>query len=180
MISRTDGTISTSISDYSSFAGGSFDITVKAEDFERQNNFSDTQLHKVLLFILIGFNENSEGLALPLRCPHCHTKTWRFLLGSLKIRLFGEELLVTTKLYQLDQKIVTEPTLPYLTFSQVTNSKLFPNWKSLQTTTISNLIRMAESFQNRYKTLWEKEKLLVTSNFSFFPQWLQKTCTVDM
>ena len=26
---------------------------------------------------------------------------------------------------------------------------------------------MAESYQNRYKTLWEKEKLLVTSNFSF-------------
>ena len=26
---------------------------------------------------------------------------------------------------------------------------------------------MAESYPNGYKTLWEKEKLLVTSNFSF-------------
>ena len=29
------------------------------------------------------------------------------------------------------------------------------------------------------RTLWEKEKLLVTSNFSFFPQCFQKTCTAD-
>ena len=28
-------------------------------------------------------------------------------------------------------------------------------------------VRNAESFPNGYKTLWEKEKLLVTSNFSF-------------
>ena len=41
-----------------------------------------------------------------------------------------------------------------------------PNWKSLQTT-ISNLTKMAERYPNRWKTLWEKEKLLVTSNFSF-------------
>ena len=27
---------------------------------------------------------------------------------------------------------------------------------------------MAKSYPNRYKTLWEKEKLLVTSNFSFY------------
>ena len=41
---------------------------------------------------------------------------------------------------------------------------------------------MAESYPNREKTLWEKEKLLVTSNFSFFhsvfkrlvSQWRQK------
>ena len=33
--------------------------------------------------------------------------------------------------------------------------------------TISNLTKMKESYSNRYKTLWEKEKLLVTSNFSF-------------
>ena len=38
--------------------------------------------------------------------------------------------------------------------------------KELQTT-ISNLLKMAESSPNRQKTLWEKEKLLVTSNFSF-------------
>ena len=33
--------------------------------------------------------------------------------------------------------------------------------------TISNLMKMGESSQNGKKTLWEKEKLLVTSNFSF-------------
>ena len=33
--------------------------------------------------------------------------------------------------------------------------------------TISNLTKMAESSPNGYKTLWEKEKLLVTSIFSF-------------
>ena len=34
-------------------------------------------------------------------------------------------------------------------------------------TTILNLMKMAESSQNQLKTLWEKEKLLITSNFSF-------------
>ena len=33
--------------------------------------------------------------------------------------------------------------------------------------TVSNLMKMAESSPNGLKTLWEKEKLLVTSNFSF-------------
>ena len=33
--------------------------------------------------------------------------------------------------------------------------------------TISYLTKMAESFPYGKKTLWEKEKLLVTSNFSF-------------
>ena len=33
--------------------------------------------------------------------------------------------------------------------------------------TISNLMKMAESHPNGKKTLWEKEKLLVTSIFSF-------------
>ena len=33
--------------------------------------------------------------------------------------------------------------------------------------TILNLIRMAESFQKSKKTLWEKVKLITTSNFSF-------------
>ena len=31
---------------------------------------------------------------------------------------------------------------------------------------MSNLVKMAESSPNGMKTLWEKEKLLVTSNFS--------------
>ena len=38
---------------------------------------------------------------------------------------------------------------------------------SLQTTN-SNLMKMAESSPNGYKLLWEREKLLNTSNFSFF------------
>ena len=33
--------------------------------------------------------------------------------------------------------------------------------------TILKLIKMAESFPKEQKTLWEKEKLLATSNFSF-------------
>ena len=33
--------------------------------------------------------------------------------------------------------------------------------------TVSNLMKMAENYLNGQKTLWEKEKLLVTSNFSF-------------
>ena len=32
---------------------------------------------------------------------------------------------------------------------------------------ISDLTKMVESYPNGWKTLWEKEKLLVTSNFSF-------------
>ena len=41
-----------------------------------------------------------------------------------------------------------------------------PNRKSLQTTILS-LMKMGESSPKGLKTLWEKEKLLVTSNFSF-------------
>ena len=52
-----------------------------------------------------------------------------------------------------------------LTHYQTTNFRL-PNWKSLQTT-ISGLTKMEESYPNRKKTLQEKEKLLVMSNFSF-------------
>ena len=33
--------------------------------------------------------------------------------------------------------------------------------------TISKLTQMAKSYSNGLKTLWEKEKLLITSNFSF-------------
>ena len=40
-------------------------------------------------------------------------------------------------------------------------------------------MKMAESFPNMYKTLWEKEKLLITSNFSFshsvFKRLVQQT-----
>ena len=53
-----------------------------------------------------------------------------------------------------------------LTLSQTINFRLFQTQKTLQTT-ISSLMKMAESYPNGKKTLWEKEKLLVTSNFSF-------------
>ena len=49
-----------------------------------------------------------------------------------------------------------------LTYSQTTNS----NWKSVQAT-ILNLMKMAESSPERPKTLWEKEKSLIASNFCF-------------
>ena len=48
--------------------------------------------------------------------------------------------------------------------SQTTDFKL-PNQKSLQTT-ILNLMKIAESSLNGQVTLWVKEKLLITSNFS--------------
>ena len=53
-----------------------------------------------------------------------------------------------------------------LTLSQTTNFRFFQTEKSLQTT-ILILMKMAESSPNEKKRLWEKEKLLVTSNFSF-------------
>ena len=52
-----------------------------------------------------------------------------------------------------------------LTLSQTTNFRLL-NLKNLQMT-ISNVIKMAKNCPNGKKTLWENEKLLVTSNFSF-------------
>ena len=41
-----------------------------------------------------------------------------------------------------------------------------PNWKSLQTT-FQNMMKLENNLPIGQKTLWEKEKLLVTSNFSF-------------
>ena len=63
-----------------------------------------------------------------------------------------------------------------LNLFQTTNFRLL-NWKSLQTT-ISNLMKVTESSPNGKKTLWEKEKLIVRSNFSFF-QCFQKTYIAD-
>ena len=56
-----------------------------------------------------------------------------------------------------------------LTLSQMTNFRLLPNSKSLQTT-ISNVIKMAESSPNGEKTLWEQ--------FLLFPKCFQKTYSV--
>ena len=73
--------------------------------------------------------------------------------------------------------IVTIFVALFLTLSHTTDFRLCKTEKSLQMT-ISNLMKMAESSLNGLKTLWEKEKLIVTSNFSF-SQCFQKTCTAD-
>ena len=65
-------------------------------------------------------------------------------------------------------------------FNPFPNDKLWtlPYPVSLQTTT-SDLMKIAENPPKGYKTLWKKEKLLVTSNFSFsnsvFKRLLQQT-----
>ena len=67
------------------------------------------------------------------------------------------------------QKLNTiKPVLETTCFNPFPNDKFWtgPNLKSLQTT-ISNLLKMAEISTNGWKTLWEKKKLLVTSNFFF-------------
>ena len=51
--------------------------------------------------------------------------------------------------------------------------QIIPNCKSLLMT-ISNLMKMAESSPNRWKIQWEKEKLLIMSNLSFFYSVLKK------
>ena len=53
-----------------------------------------------------------------------------------------------------------------LTLSQTTNFRLFQTEK-LCRRQFQIFITIAESSPNGYKTLWEKEKLLVTSSFSF-------------
>ena len=40
--------------------------------------------------------------------------------------------------------------------------------------TFPNLMKVAKSFLNRWKTLWEKEKLLITSNFSLSHSVLER------
>ena len=53
-----------------------------------------------------------------------------------------------------------------LTLSQTTNFRHFQT-ERLCRRQFLNLMKMAESSPSGQKTLWEKEKLLVTSNFSF-------------
>ena len=52
------------------------------------------------------------------------------------------------------------------------------SWKGLPTK-IPKSMKMAESFPIRLKTLWEKEKSLITSNFSFSHSVFKNTWTVD-
>ena len=53
-----------------------------------------------------------------------------------------------------------------LTHYQTTNFRLFQTERVCRRQ-FQNLTKMEESYPNRWKTLWEKEKLLITSNFSF-------------
>ena len=53
-----------------------------------------------------------------------------------------------------------------LTLSQMTNFRLFQTERVCRQQ-FQNLIKMAGSFLKELKTPWEKEKLLVASNFSF-------------
>ena len=78
---------------------------------------------------------------------------------------FGELLVIFVKL-----KIVV---CKLRQFGRVQN---LSSGKNLQMT-ISNLTQLEESYPYR---LWEKEKLLVTSNFSFSYCVFQKTCIADM
>ena len=52
-------------------------------------------------------------------------------------------------------------------FNPFPNDKFQTLLNSKSSQTISNLMKMEESSPSGYKTLWEKEKLLITSNFSF-------------
>ena len=53
-----------------------------------------------------------------------------------------------------------------LTHNQMTNFRLFQT-ERVRRRQFLNLTKIEENYPNRRKTLWEKEKLLVTSNFSF-------------
>ena len=62
----------------------------------------------------------------------------------------------------------TYTCFPWSSFNSFPNDKFYNlrNWKSLQTTILS-LMKMGESSPKGLKTLLEKRKLFVTSNFSF-------------
>ena len=79
--------------------------------------------------------------------------------------VFGHLTLLSANAFNLDlAKMLLFGKL--LTISLATNIRLLQTERSLQMT-ISCLMKMAESSQNGKKTLREKEKLLITSNFSF-------------
>ena len=54
----------------------------------------------------------------------------------------------------------------HLTLSQTTNFRLLQTERVCRRQ-FPNFTKMAENYPNRKKTLWEKDKLLITSNFSF-------------
>ena len=65
-----------------------------------------------------------------------------------------------------------------LTLYQETKFWTCPKTRSLQTT-ILNLLRIAESSQNKEKTLWEKGEIARYEQFLLFPQGFLMTCTAD-
>ena len=79
------------------------------------------------------------------RCPDINPLSDKKYLDMTKLKAFADDK---------------------LTLSQTTSFRLFQTEKKFQTT-ILILMKMAESSPKEKKTLWEKEKLLVTSNFSF-------------
>ena len=81
-----------------------------------------------------------------------------FALAKECLIHYHDELLPSMTSHNLESiKCTLFPNDRFLTLS---------NWKTLQAT-ISNLMKMAESSPNRFKTLWEKENFLIMSNFSF-------------
>ena len=65
-----------------------------------------------------------------------------------------------------------------LILSQTTNLRLFQTERFCRRQ-FQNLTKMTQSASNQYKTLWEKEKLLVMSNFSFSHSVFKRTCTAE-
>ena len=65
-----------------------------------------------------------------------------------------------------------------LTLHQMTNFQTLPNWKHLQTT-ISNLMKIAESSQIRVENIVGKGEIAHYEQFLLFPQCFQKACTAD-
>ena len=64
------------------------------------------------------------------------------------------------------KKLQTTTEMWLLTLSQTTKFRLFQNERVCKRQFLS-LMKTAEISPKGYKTLWEKEKLLVTRNFSF-------------
>ena len=106
-----------------------------------------------------------------------HARCRTVLKAGLTLMKLYETVLGLSNLgeFREDSSLCCSNEFFYLTLYQKTNFRL----SQILQTTISTLMKTAESSPNRKKTLWEKDKLLVTSNFSFFPQCFQKTYTAD-
>ena len=79
-----------------------------------------------------------------------------------KLTMFS--ILSKTKIYHVFYP-VKDKNLP-LTLFQTTNTRLIQTQRVCRRI-FQNFMKMTENSKNGWKTLWEKEKLLVRSNFSF-------------